>query len=303
MPLYIEKQRRGWFAVLDVPKDVQSIIGLKRFKKTLKTEDRTVALRRVAPLIATWKGEIEAARTGTRDQIERDVMYWRETLKAADSHAEEGGYSERDIILDALQEQAESMDRKEDNSGMEFFDRATGRLIGTTEYIDQWISSLHDKPKTKDEKRSDLEHFAETFNTLDKITKKQVKLWCVELMNEEGKSLKTVNNHLSSLRSYWKYLQSIEVVSEDYEPFDNLKLSNKATKNTKALETRPFTPSDVVKLRSEAEKRGDQQLVDLITLGMWTGARIEELCSLKVDKVENKSFHIEDENAGVIIHH
>jgi len=294
MPSYVEKRGLKWYAVLDVPKDLQGTIGRRRFVKSLKTDSRTTALRRQAPLIATWKGEIEAARTGTRDPVELDILYWRDALKGVDNHAEEGEFSERDIILDVLQEQTEAMDKQADGSGMEFFERATGKRIGTTEHIDEWITSLHDKPKTKDEKRSDLENFAVSFQTLDKITKKQVKLWCVGLMHSEGKGLKTVNNHLSSMRSYWKYLQSVEVVSEDHEPFDNLKLANKATKNMKADDTIPFKPSVVVQLRSEAKNRNDLKLVDLITLGMWTGARLEELCSLKVDKVESDSFHIED---------
>jgi hypothetical protein len=39
---------------------------------------------------------------------------------------------------------------------------------------------------------------------------------------------------------------------------------------------------------------GDQQLADLIELGMWTGARIEELCALPVANIYDDHFEIED---------
>jgi integrase len=52
----------------------------------------------------------------------------------------------------------------------------------------------------------------------------------------------------------------------------------------------------VVKLVKLAHANEDAELADLITLGMWTGARIEELCSLKVPEVDMKlkAFEIKD---------
>jgi integrase len=48
---------------------------------------------------------------------------------------------------------------------------------------------------------------------------------------------------------------------------------------------RPFTPADVVALLATARERSDHELADLIDLGRWTGARIEELCILRVENV------------------
>ncbi len=39
---------------------------------------------------------------------------------------------------------------------------------------------------------------------------------------------------------------------------------------------------------------GDERLVDLICLGMWTGCRIEELCALKVENVKDDYFAVTD---------
>jgi integrase len=51
-----------------------------------------------------------------------------------------------------------------------------------------------------------------------------------------------------------------------------------------------FKPAQVVGLVKRAKTIGDAELADLITLGMWTGARIEELCSLKVASVDLKAM-------------
>lgn len=56
----------------------------------------------------------------------------------------------------------------------------------------------------------------------------------------------------------------------------------------------PFKPAEVVKLLADAVKSGDGELADLIRLGMWTGARIEELCALKIEKVKRDHFSVED---------
>jgi integrase len=52
----------------------------------------------------------------------------------------------------------------------------------------------------------------------------------------------------------------------------------------------------VVALKAQADTAGDTELADLIDLGMWSGARIEELCALKIPEVnlQGKSFKVAD---------
>ena len=49
-----------------------------------------------------------------------------------------------------------------------------------------------------------------------------------------------------------------------------------------------------MKLLDAATERGEENLADLIRLGMWTGCRIEELCALKVEQVKGNHFAVED---------
>lgn len=294
MPDHIEKRRRKWYAVYDVPKDVRDEIGLRRFVKSLDTDSRSVALRRAAPLVAQWKAQIQAARTGSRDGIDQDIEFWRNALKGAATYSEEeGDLSERDLILDSLIEEAEVKERREEGSGVEFFNRATGKTIGLTEYVDEWIGLLEDTPKTKDMKRSFVFKFAEDFPTLDTVTKPKVKLW-VGRQRGTGLTLSTIKRQLSFIRSYWEHLTTMELVSEENRPLWDLRLGKAARNANPGTDTKPFSPDQVTHFLALAKEKGDDQLADLIALGMWSGCRIEELCSLKVDQVTDDSFNVVD---------
>ena len=113
-------------------------------------------------------------------------------------------------------------------------------------------------------------------------------------MNDDGLAPASMNRILSSLRGYWRYLQSIEVAGEDHEPFSKLEVARQNKRTEPRSARQPFKPTEVVKLLEAAIKRGDDQLADLIRLGMWTGCRIEELCALKVEQVKEDHFSVGD---------
>ncbi len=113
-------------------------------------------------------------------------------------------------------------------------------------------------------------------------------------MNDDGLTPKTVQRVLSALRGYWRYLQSIEVAGEDHEPFSKLDVARQNKRTSPRSARQPFEPAHVVKLLEAAIKGGDDQLADLIRLGMWTGCRIEELCALKVEQVKDDHFTVGD---------
>ena len=76
----IELRHRTYFAYLDVPKDVRRILGRRIYRQTLQTDSRTVAERRMAPLIAQWKTDIAKAR---EEPNHNDAKFWRDALQRA----------------------------------------------------------------------------------------------------------------------------------------------------------------------------------------------------------------------------
>lgn len=303
--MWIERRRRRWFAFHDLPADVHEAFGKKRLTASLETEDQQVAKRRAAVLEARWRGEIERARKGTSDHIERDASFWRKLL--LDTPPEE-----RDVMRDLIGDEAqERVQRAAGRAGIvderdpafaelpeaaeadRFVKIATGQLVKLEEHLGEHLATLQNEAKTVDMKRSSIKKFAEAFPYVQDVQRREVQKW-VNRETQDGKAVATVRRSLSELRGYWSYLQSVQVVSDDALPFTKLVIP-KPPKGSNGDDRKPFEPAEVVTLLRAAVDRKDGQLADLIRLGMWTGARIESLCALRVDDVKGDCFNIVDD--------
>ena len=74
----IELRYRTYFAYLDVPRDVREGLRRRVFRQTLKTDSRSVAERRAAPIIAQWKSEIARVR---EEPNHNNAKFWRDALR------------------------------------------------------------------------------------------------------------------------------------------------------------------------------------------------------------------------------
>ena len=177
---------------------------------------------------------------------------------------------------------------------MKFYQRATSDLTGTLDHLDDWLASCGGTERGKSSKRSDIRRLAREFpNTVD-VAKKAVRRWCDTMLQDQGLQRTTVSRLLSACRMYWSHLRLHEIVPEGDKPFDDLNLPKRTTGGNNGTKRRALTPEDVVRLHGAAQDAGYTPLVDLITLGMFTGARIGELTALRVESVDldAKSFEI-----------
>ncbi len=294
MASYLQKRRRRWYAVLEIPKALRPHFGNKpRFIQSLETDSRIVAQRRVGPVIAAWRSEIARARQEPND----DAAFFRRALRNAKTE------EQRQSILEQIDYAAwdigainvENIGDKpsSDPEARRFYAVATGALVPLTEHLDEWLSTSRTTAKTQDMRRSVVKRFAAKFAMVQDVNRKDVRHWITELMNGGGNlTPRTVQRILGALRGYWRYLQSIEVAGEDHEPFSRLDVARQNKRTEPRSKRQPFEPADVVKLLDAAIERGDDQLADLIRLGMWTGCRIEELCALKVEQVKGDHFAV-----------
>ncbi len=301
------ESRNGWYtAVVKVPKKLQPILGKAKFSQALGTTNPREAQRLAAPFIARWKFEIEKARGGhgiAAKAAQEWRTYFAEQVAAiegapsgASRAALEAGMEElRSTFVDHLRSLPEP--QAATLAGL-----VDGSRVLTSEYFEAWKSQLDLAPKTIDQMASDIALLIERFVTLDGITKEGVLLFISDL-ERAGKGPATVKRVLCSYRNYWSYLQDSHIVSIEHDPFDLSRLLAGKFKRAakKKAQRRAFTPAEVVQLWSLALDKGDQPLADLIALGAYTGARIEELCSLKVGDVYPESFIVREAktSAGV----
>jgi integrase len=319
--MYLQRRRRKWYALHDIPADVRQVLGRgARFVQSLGTEEHATAKLKGVALEMHWRSAIDQARRTARaeaDGREKDATVglasidaerWRKLIREASSD------EQRQILAEALDDELDAIvhraaaragiqDPKEPEfeglperiEGARIFAIATGALVPLSAHLEEYLGTLHgNEAKSVDMKRSTLRKFSERFPHVADVQRKDVQRW-VNDMAAGGKALATIRRSLSELRGYWGYLTAINVVPETHLPFDKLALPKSPKGGARGRQERkPFEPADVIKLLEAAQAKGDHQLESLIRLGMWTGARIEELCSLRVEKVGEGYISIED---------
>ncbi len=303
---YLERRRNLWYAVLTIPKDAREKLGRMRFIQSLGTPDKAKANILAAPILARWKAMIREAR-GATNAVAEEARRWKQALEEQPLRDEAMGDPEHMGTLELLETIRERLDDIAAEKGSEVVSTMEGLIFEgktlTDEHFEDWKAQLHATEKTKDQMIKDLPLLTKRFPTLQDITKTGVKKWLDDL-RKEGKTLASMERILGAARNYWKYLQQLDKVPMEANPFQGVleatkAIENKVKKRGKTANL-PYAPSQVLKLYESAQtgwgKRPtpDPELAALIMLGAYTGARIEELCSLKVEQVSKDSFRIGD---------
>lgn len=109
----------------------------------------------------------------------------------------------------------------------------------------------------------------------------------MQIPKEHLLSITKVNQNVSRISSLFKWAQNNKYVTNN--PFTGLKIKEKESASSKRL---PFSNEDLVKLFSSKEyQQGNLRnpyYYWLPLLGLYTGARIEELCQLHLDDIYQK---------------
>lgn len=290
MAANIERRGNTWFATLHVPKDVQPTIGKSKFFETLKTTDKRIAETRAAPLVAQWKARIAAAR-GQSDPYIDSALQWRRDHDTNPSP---------DVVRSFIEDEARKLAQtKGSEAGATFYAIATGAQTPMSPLYTEWAAQLTLAPKTIDQMKKDVKAMVDHFGTVEKVTSASVREWIKGLTQDtptkKGYSPSSIKRIVGFCRNFWGYLQEHGKAGQDSQPFVVPAAAKKAAAKAGGVKGWiPFLPAEVVKLWREASARGDHELADLIHLGMYTGARIEELCSLKVEHCDDTALHIVD---------
>ena len=297
MPKYLQKRRRQWYAILEIPKTLRQQFGRPRFVQSLETESLSVAEKKVLPVIVGWRRQIDIAKgvdVGTDDELIAAVMRVRQDTQRAKVDGRELAE------LQMAQEEVammEALGPNNDYSGDDALFNAVSIAHGKThllrEHIEEFLASRDIAPKTTDMQRRDLGLFANKFQYAHDATRLRVIDWVnVTLGAEQNLSLGTRSRMISAARVYWDYLEKNKGLTLP-SPLHKV-LPPKPKKKTKAMieaQRKAFRVSDYHKLQSGCV---DDTLKDLITLAAYTGCRIEELCILKLENVSDDKVEIVD---------
>lgn len=274
MSSHILLQRRCWYARLGIPADLRPHYNGKReLKVTLRTSDKKIAELKAMKLIGEWKLQFSALR-GSSSAVQALAA---DFLQSPDGKINpENGMSDKDY---AIEDYAESLP---DSKKQEFYDVVTGRAIPTLLYLEKFLQQWDVEQKTKDMAKTAIKRVADTFTTLQMISTPLI----YQMIDEDMNSVKTKEKNYGFVRQYFKYLKRMQVLPQDKPtPFENLDFKQWRKSSKVASKRIAYKHDEVIKLLQAARDKDDPRLIELIQLAMYTGARIEELCSLKANDV------------------
>nr|WP_281720932.1 tyrosine-type recombinase/integrase [Nitrosomonas nitrosa] len=288
----------------------------------LKTSDEALARSRVGPLKGKFRARVLEAR-GKAGSVQADALWWRQqitnsesvvdadaTYDSAIAHASDayvkGGWAAVKKAADRYEHgEPEALEAMGGPRAKTFIDIALRGVTPTHPYVAPWAASreLGVSPQTAAMDKSAVERFVTAFPTIGSITRAKVAQWVQDQRTNSdaagrrvkgGLSAQTVRKELASLRSFWKYLVSREVVSEEARnPFLGHEL-REPVKVKEAKKRKPFAPEEGTALYQAALARDDQELADLIQMAAYTGMRREEMCRLRVENISGGEMEVID---------
>lgn len=296
------------YARMVVPQDVREHFPTGELIKSLETDDLKVAEYKAAQLFHEWRSQIKKYR-GSSTAID-EALRWKKVIEAerrkdADLLAAfRKNNPDRELTtadLDDLEigSQALAMDDYLENvsrtkgaaEAETLANIISGNQIPTLAFLDEWKSSIENKviPRTLKQHDTRIKDLAKKFPALP-IKKTEVARWIVEMESgENAKAEQTLKGLIGGCRSYYDYLMRMGHLDPDgVNPFENQKFTKKKKVSRSELR-QAWETEDIVKLVDAARaKKDDANLHDLILLGAYTGARIEEIVDLKVEDVKEK---------------
>jgi hypothetical protein len=224
LPSNLERRRRLWYAVLDVPAGVRDVIGKRRYVQSLKTESLSEAKRLVGSVVAHWKHLIHLARGDDRVAVE--ALVWRDILSKA------GSKEERENILGLISDEADEIwkkdvppDQRGDNDAFEasskkddamrFYKVASGKRTPLLDYEEPWLAEACGSQKTKDMRKSNLRLLKKRYSMIEEVNRKAASEFVRNVM-KPGRASSTVNRMISTYSGYWRWLIDRGYLPEDY---------------------------------------------------------------------------------------
>lgn len=308
-----------YYARLSIPQDRQDDVGKSEVVRTLQTRDRNEAIRRrnaklaemaamvdadlrrrgLPPLTGEWSTpwHVEAVKDRqARLMASDDRPYDPDGHSESRREAIEQGILEREQELDATHgPKVGSAYRKiAMASGLPIHDTAErwhrdcqGRLKNQTIMQNrQALRLLVEFMTTNDQAlpRDPLE--AMTTISMQDVTRKVAGEFGEWLMSAKGNGGKTAACRISSLSSLWRWADRKGLLELDRSPWQGQTTGMKATEKPEETDERPYTDGELLRLMAANPAQGRtnkyaRAIREMLRLGLLTGARQNELCSLE----------------------
>jgi integrase len=293
---YLKLRGHTYYVRVQIPPHLWKAAGGKReYLKTLKTGDLQEANRRKHPIIAAFKQRIaglEKHQPSGLSELYEMALAWRE---AKERHKGEVLYEDpdgrpyyaTDEFLSQISDEAnEFLEEHGDAAATAFYKIAKGEGTPLRSQIDGWIGeqagvvtgqtiSLH---------RAVLTAFltwAGEGLLIEDVNRKKAGEYVSHLLKPASNlSRRTAGRYVSSLSSLWKWLEARGLAEDN--PWQRQGVGKKSARGV-AKGRNQWTDDALNKvLTGSYTPRYTEIFHDLVRLALVTGARLDELCALKV---------------------
>ncbi len=308
---YLIRQRHRWFIRMVVPPDLRDIVGHGIFKIATGETDQHRAATVAAPIIADLQTRIRTARDAGKRLEQVTAEQLTERYRAERTGDPEQAEITRitdviNFVLTTHGHRWTDYARQVREAGYDAHaalrllpdgiaaansaDRITGYASPLLTYLERWMPHAGLKPRPLDQAVSSLRQFDKAVGKpIEQIEGKDVQAWIDDLINpngETGLNSKTVNRKLGEIRNYWRWMQSLQIIPDDRNPFAGRRVRDpKSRRKTKDEVRQRFQPADVVRLWTAAEENDDAPLAATIRIAALHGARIEGVLQLRTDDI------------------
>ena len=298
---YLELRYNTYYAIYFVPESLRDLVGKTKYTKTTQTSDKRLALDRATAFVLQWKNEIAQLQYQTHDPFIASALdLGRQLKQSKDSMLKQ-------VIRETIEEEnIKYSGNFNENPFQENFENiALGRNAILDSLIPGWIDFERKRglaTKTVDQMSRDIVLLIAYFKTAGTLTPSNIRRWITESNEDLNLTPSTVTRVFVACRNFFNYLKEVrEIPHEMVSPFNipnEFKITKKAhgKPENKVDSWIPFTVKEVEKLYKQSLLNEDVILSQLILIGAYSGARIEEICSLKITDInmEDEYFDITD---------
>jgi integrase len=301
---YLKLRHRTWYVRVQIPQRLWAAAGGRReYVKSLKTGDLNEANRLKHAHVAVLQRRINALERQKPDPLAdmyEKALAWRgamERYRGQVIHEDEEGnplWTYGDEFLSQVSDEAREFEETHgEEAAVRFFRIAKGEGMPLRDdLIDTWLAEQGDAitGQTRAQHRTVAGAFLRWAGEgvlVEDVNRRKAGEFVSHLLTPvSGLSRKTAKRYVSSLSSLWKWLVARGVAEGN--PWLGHGIGRKS-KRGEAPQRRQWTDAALKKLLSgKHTPRYTTTLHDLVRLALVTGARLDELCSLRTSDLHER---------------
>lgn len=291
---YLQKVGNTYYARVRVPRTLEKYVGQTHVRRSLQTSSRAEANLKKHFAVASIKAELAELRktpagegSGLSFADARAIRDQLEALRAADE--DEKANDIENVVIEHA-EKLEALYGRE--QATKWYRKATVTGDTLKDLQDRWLAASDYKESTKSGHRKALAEVLEYIRNEEArpadISIRTATGFIDHELTQRGLAGNTIRDRLVSLGGFWSWLASRGLVPKGENPWRGHRISKKQHPG-RSPPKRAYTDDELTALlKGNDTVRGwptYSYLPDLILLGLFTGAREEELCSLTADRV------------------